>query len=241
MRPGSGSAGPVVPRSRGRRRRAGARSSPSSSATSSAPPPWPGRAAPRTRGGVAAAGTRPAAAHAHALADPDAVLITEATHRLVAGRFIVEAKGAPPLKGVRTPVAVYRVVQLSGVRSRLHAVGPRGLTPFVGREAERRLLAERWAQARAGEGQVVLITGEAGIGKSRLVQRFKEDLGGEPHTWIECVGSPYHQHTPFYAVTEMLGHVLAGRGDDPVEERTTRLERSRAAAGLQPAETVPLV
>jgi len=181
------------------------------------------------------------AARVQALADPDAVLITEATHRLVSGRFIVEAKGAPPLKGVRQPVAVFRVVQASGVRSRLDAAGPRGLTPFVGREGERRLLGERWAQARAGEGQVVLITGEAGIGKSRLVQRFKEDLGGEPHTWLECAGSPYHQHSPFYAVTEMLGRALAWRGDEPVEERIVRLEQGLAGAGLQLSEALPLV
>jgi class 3 adenylate cyclase len=113
------------------------------------------------------------AARVQALADPDAVLITEATHRLVAGKFIVEAKGAPPLKGVRQPVGVFRVVEPSGLQSRLAAAGPRGLTPFVGREAERRLLGERWAQARAGDGQLVLITGEAGIGKSRLVQTFR--------------------------------------------------------------------
>jgi class 3 adenylate cyclase/predicted ATPase len=181
------------------------------------------------------------AARLQALAEPDSALITEATHRLVAGRFIVEAKGAPPLKGARTPIEVYRVVRPSGVRSGVHATEPRGLTPFVGREAERRLLAERWKQACGGEGQVVLLTGEAGVGKSRLVQRFKEDLGGEPHTWIECGASPYHQHTPFYAVTEMLGQALARRGDGPVEERIARLEQSLAAAGLPPAETLPLV
>jgi class 3 adenylate cyclase/predicted ATPase len=181
------------------------------------------------------------AARVQAVAAPDTVVITGATHRLVAGRFIVEAKGAPPLKGVGTPVEVYRVVRPSGGRSGVHAPGSRGLTPFVGREAERRLLAERWTQARAGEGQVVLVTGEAGIGKSRLVQRFREDLGGEPHTWIESGGSRYHQHTPFYAVTEMLGQALAWRGDEAVEEQIVRLEQSLAAAGLPPTETVPLV
>src|SRR5207245_10431036 len=187
-------------------------------------------------------GAPPAVARrVHALGAPCAVLIPAATHGRVSGRFIVEAKGAPPLKGVRLPVAVFRVVQASGVRSRLAAAGPRGLTPFVGREGERRLLAERWAQARGGEGQVVLITGEAGIGKSRLVQRFKEELGGEPHTWLECAGSPYHQHTPFYAVTEMLGQALAGRGDEAVEDRIVRLEQSLAAAGLPLSAAVPLV
>src|SRR5262249_58557598 len=131
-----------------------------------------------------------------ALAAADSVLITEETHRLVAGRFIVEAKGAPPLKGVQTPIEVYRVVQPSSVRSRLHTAGPRGLTPFVGREAERRLLAERWALARAGEGQVVLITGEAGVGGAGLGGRVKGGLGGGAHTWGGGGGSPDHPPTP---------------------------------------------
>src|SRR5262245_9657329 len=181
------------------------------------------------------------AARVQALADPDAVLITEATHRLVSGRFVVEPKGTPPLKGVRTPVAVYRVVQPSGVRSRFAAASLRGLTPFLGRDAERRLLAERWAQTRAGEGQVVLITGEAGIGKSRLVQTFKEALTSEPHTWIECSGSPYHQNTPFYAVVDMLQQGLAWRGDEGVAERLEALERSLALSGMSLAEAVPLL
>src|SRR5436309_2905621 len=181
------------------------------------------------------------AARLQTMAEPDTVLITEATHRLVSGRFIVEAKGAPPLKGVRQPVAVFRVLQASGVRSRLAAAGARGLTPFVGREAERRLLAERWAQVRAGEGQVVLITGEAGIGKSRLVQTFKEEVAGDPHTWIECVGSPYHQNTPFFPVVDMLQQGLAWRGDESPAERLHGLERALALAGLRLPEAVPLV
>src|SRR5216110_601725 len=129
----------------------------------------------------------------------------ETTHRLVAGRFIVEAKGAPALKGVRTPVAVYRVVQASGVRSRLAAAAARGLTPFVGREHERRLLRERFEQAREGKGQVVMIVGEPGIGKSRLAQVLHEDLAGVPHIWLESGGALYFANTPFYAVIGLLG------------------------------------
>jgi class 3 adenylate cyclase/tetratricopeptide (TPR) repeat protein len=181
------------------------------------------------------------AARVQTLAEPDTVFVTEATHRLVSGRFVVEAKGAPPLKGVRASIAVYRVVQPSVVRSRFEAASLLGLTPFVGREAERRLLAERWAQARAGEGQVVLIAGEAGIGKSRLVRTFKETLAGEPHTWIECSGSPYHQNTPFYAVVDMLQQGLAWRGDEAVTERVGALEQSLALAGVAPPEAVPLL
>ena len=119
-------------------------------------------------GGEVFGETANVAARVQGAAEPDTALITEATHRLVAGRFIVEAKGAPPLKGVRTPVEVYRVVQPSGVRSRL-AVAAGRLTRFVGREVELATLIDRWARAQDGEGQTVVVLGEAGIGKSRLV------------------------------------------------------------------------
>ena len=183
------------------------------------------------------------AARVQTLAEPNTVLITETTHRLVAGRFIVEAKGAPALKGVRTPVAVYRVVQASGVRSRLAAAAARGLTPFVGREHERRLLRERFEQAREGKGQVVMIVGEPGIGKSRLAQVLHEDLAGVPHIWLESGGALYFANTPFYAVIGLLGQIfLSGaRADDSPEDRVAALERALEAAGLSLPEALPLV
>ena len=109
------------------------------------------------------------AARVQAAAEPGTVLITAATHRLVSGLFVVEDRGAQALKGIERPVQLYRVVQPSGVRGRLEAAAAaRGLTPFVGREDELRLLMNRWERALDGEGQVALIIGEAGIGKSRL-------------------------------------------------------------------------
>jgi class 3 adenylate cyclase len=155
-------------------------------------------------GGEVFGETANVAARVQGAAEPDTVLITAATHRLVAGLFMVEEQEPQPLKGVDRPMTLYRVLQPSGVRGRLAAAAPHGLTPFVGRTHERELLRQRWAQVRGGAGQVVLITGEAGIGKSRLVQMLKEDLAAEPHSWIECNGSPYHQNTPFFAVTDML-------------------------------------
>ena len=106
------------------------------------------------------------AARVQAAAEPDTVLITDATHRLVSGLFIVEDRGAYPLKGIERPMQLYRVVQPSGVRGRFEAAAAsRGLTPFVGREDELRALMNRWERALEGEGQVALIIGEAGIGK----------------------------------------------------------------------------
>ncbi len=111
--------------------------------------------------------------------------MSAATQRLVEGWFVVEAAGTHTLKGLQEPMALYRVVRASAARSRLEARGQRGFTPLVERGTERRLLLESWAQARDGAGQVVLLTGEAGIGKSRLVHVLREHLASEPHRWLE--------------------------------------------------------
>ena len=138
---------------------------------------------------------------------------------------MVEDRGAQALKGIERPVQLYRVIQPSGVRGRLEAAAAaRGLTPFVGREDELRLLMNRWERALDGEGQVALIIGEAGIGKSRLVQRFHEQIAGTPHTWIEAAAGAFFQNTPFYPVAEMLQQALAWRGDESAEEQLTQLE-----------------
>ena len=131
--------------------------------------------------------------------------------------------------------------QPSGVRSRLQAAATHGLTPFVGREHERRLLRERWEFAQKGEGQVVLISGEAGIGKSRLVGQFREDLSIASHTWIEAFCSPYSQGTPFAPIVELLNQLLAWRGDESRAERLAALERVLWPTGLKLEEAVPLV
>jgi class 3 adenylate cyclase len=142
------------------------------------------------------------AARVQAAAKPGTVVITDATHRLVSGLFVVDQLGAQALKGIERPVELYRVMQPSGVRGRLAAAAAsRGLTPFVGREDELRLLMSRWERALDGEGQVALIIGEAGIGKSRLLQRFHEQIAGTPHTWIEAHAGAFFQNTPFYPVS----------------------------------------
>jgi class 3 adenylate cyclase len=125
-------------------------------------------------------------ARVQASADPGTVLISDATQRLVSGLFAVEDRGAQELKGIARPVRLYRVIRPSGMRGRFEAAAAAGgLTPFVGREEELRLPVNRWERAREGDGQVALIVGEAGIGKSRLMQHFHEQIAGTPHTWIE--------------------------------------------------------
>src|SRR6266851_1600987 len=183
------------------------------------------------------------AARVQAEAEPDTVLITAAVHQLISGLFVVEERGARQFKGVPDSIELYRVVRPSGVRGRLEAAAAaRGLTPFVGREDELRSLMNRWERVLDGEGQVALIIGEAGIGKSRLVQRFHEQIAGTPHTWVAAAARAFFQNTPFYPVTEMLRELLAWRGDhSAAEEQLAQLEPRLALAGLKPAEAIPLI
>src|ERR1700694_1106823 len=113
-----------------------------------------------------------------------------------------------------------------------------GLTSFVGREDELRSLMNRWERALDGEGQVALIIGEAGIGKSRLLQRFREQITGTPHIWVEAGAGAFFQNTPFYPVTEMLWQML---GEIPAENQLEQLATRLTAAGLKPADALPLI
>ena len=160
------------------------------------------------------------AARVQAAAEPGTVLVTATVQRQVAGLFIVEDKGAHELKGVPVPVTLYRIVRVSGGRRR---TGARILTPFVGREEDLGVLARRWERARAGEGQFLLIVGEPGIGKSRLVEEFRARLGDMPHTWIEWSSSQLLQNTPLHPVLGW-GRARFGGPDVAPERRLGELE-----------------
>ncbi len=125
------------------------------------------------------------AARLQALAEPDTLVISAATQRLVHGLFEYQPLGPQTLKGIATPLSVYRVIEESAAQSRFEVALRTGLTPLVGREPELGLLRAHWEQAKAGAGQVVLLSGEPGIGKSRLVQELKEQLEHEGVTRME--------------------------------------------------------
>ena len=180
------------------------------------------------------------AARVQAAAEPDTVAITAATQRLVAGVFVVEDRGPQPLKGVREPMGLYRVLQPSGVRSRLDVAAGR-LTSFVGRDLELGTLVDRWERAAEGEGQNVLVVGEAGVGKSRLVYQLRERLAAVPHTWLECSATPYTEGTPFHPLIELVRRGLTWTPEDTAAERLEKLERSLTLARLDLSEAVPLV
>jgi class 3 adenylate cyclase len=139
------------------------------------------------------------AARVQAAAEPSSVLVTLNVQRQVAGLFVAEEHGERELRGVAEPVPLFRIVRASGGGRR---GGARALTPFVGREEELVVLARRWERARAGEGQFVLVVGEPGLGKSRLIEEFHSQLAETPHTWVEWRASQLLQNTPLHPIAE---------------------------------------
>jgi len=181
------------------------------------------------------------ASRVQAVAAPDTVVITAPVHQLISGLFVVEDRGAHALKGIELPVQLYRAIQPSVVRRRTRGPAARALTPFVGRDDEMRLLLSRWERACEGEGQLVIVAGEAGIGKSRLIEEFRARIKPTPHLWIECAGEQFFENTPFHAVSQMLNQGLGWRGDESKEERVVQVERSLELSGMKLGETVPLI
>jgi class 3 adenylate cyclase len=181
------------------------------------------------------------AARLQGLAAPNTVVISVATSRLVRGYFTCQDLGTHALKGLETPVHVSQVLGESAAQSRLDVAGVTGLTPLVGREAEVTLLRERWAQARDSLGQVMLLSGEAGIGKSRLVHVLTERGAHEGVTRLTLHCSPYHTHSAFYPVIDHLQRLLHWHRDMPPEARLATLEQAVQVAHLPLEEVVPLL
>jgi class 3 adenylate cyclase len=176
------------------------------------------------------------AARVQGLAEPGAVFVTANVQRQTAGLFVAEDKGAHELKGVAAPVTLYRIVRASGGRR----TGARTLTPLVGRGEELELLRRRWQRACNGAGQLTLIVGEPGIGKSRLVEEFRATLGETPHTFVEWSSSQLLQNTPLHPIAEW-GRQRFGGADEPPDRRLADLENTLRLIGLDPGEYAPLL
>jgi predicted ATPase len=177
------------------------------------------------------------AARVQALAEPGTVVVTARVQRQIAGLFVAEERGTHELKGVPEPVTLYRLVRASGGGRR---AGQRHLTPLVGRDEEIGTLMRRWERTRQGEGQLVLIVGEPGIGKSRLIEEFHGRLRDTPHTWVEWSCSQLLQNTPLHPIAEW-GRQRFGSADVPADRRLADLENTLALIKLDPAENVPLL
>ena len=182
------------------------------------------------------------AARLQGIAAPNTLVISATTFQLLGGFFACQPLGTPLLKGQAQPLAVYRVLYESMARSRLEAAGSTGWTPLVGREQEIGLLVARWAQVKEGVGQVVLLSGEAGIGKSRLVQVLQAHVAAEPQAWLTpCQCSPYHQHTALYPLIDLLERVaLRFEREESSPQKLRKLEGFLVQYGLPLAEAVPL-
>jgi class 3 adenylate cyclase/predicted ATPase len=177
------------------------------------------------------------AARVQALAEPGAVLVTARVQRQVAGLFVAEDRGTHTLKGVPEPTALFRLVRASGGGRRS---AQRNLSPLVGRDDEITMLTRRWERARRGDGQLVLIVGEPGLGKSRLIEEFHAQLADTPHTWVEWSCSQLLQNTPLHPIAEW-GRARFGGVDVPAERRLAELESSLAQVKLDPTENAALL
>jgi class 3 adenylate cyclase/tetratricopeptide (TPR) repeat protein len=181
------------------------------------------------------------AARLEGVAEPNTLVIGALTHQLLGGLFAYESLGAPPLKGVSTPIEVYRVLYESTARTRLEALAGTGLTPLVGRAGELRQLETAWRRVVGGRGEVVVVTGEAGIGKSRLVKELTEHASTRQAWFTHLQCSPYYQHTAFYPLIDLLERVvLRFERDESPADKQSKLEGLLVESGLPLADTVPL-
>ena len=180
------------------------------------------------------------AARLQGAALPGEVLLSGDTLRLIEGRFHTEEAGPYRLKGVEEPVAAHRLLARTVARSRLESAGARGLTPFVGREAEIALVLDGFERAGKGVGEVVLLEGDPGIGKSRLVHVVRERLAGRCN-WLEGHCSIDHRHSALFPVIRLLERELAFSEDETPRERRGKLERALEERGLVDDDVPPLL
>ncbi len=180
------------------------------------------------------------AARLQALAEPDMIVVSEATGAQLGEMFELEALGPVALKGFEKPVKAWRVRQGSRIASRSEALYAGAVTPLVGREEELNLLLRRWRQAQAGEGRVVLLSGEAGIGKSRLLAALEERLAAEPHASLRYFCSPHHQDSALYPITARLEHEAGFTRGDTAEDRLAKLEAVLATPSPPPDDVALL-
>jgi class 3 adenylate cyclase len=164
------------------------------------------------------------AARLQGIAEPNTIVIVESTRRLVGNLFELQDLGAKEVKGVSEPVRAYAVLRPASVESRFEALHASGLIELVGREEELEILSRRWSKARAGEGLVVLLSGEAGIGKSRLTAALLERLAGQPHTRLRYFCSPQHTDSALYPIIGQMERAAGLAHGDNAKVKLDKLD-----------------
>ena len=164
------------------------------------------------------------AARLQGIAEPNTVVIAEDTRRLLGNLFELTDLGSKELKGIAGPMRAWSVLRPSSAESRFEALHATGLTALVGREEEMELLSRRWSRAKAGQGQVVLLSGEAGIGKSRLTAALLERIANEPHTRLRYFCSPQHTDSAFYPIIGQMERAAGLAHDDTPKAKLDKLD-----------------
>jgi class 3 adenylate cyclase/predicted ATPase len=180
------------------------------------------------------------AARLQALAEPNMVVIAEGTRRLLGNLFEFEDLGAKDLKGIAGPVRAWAALRASSAEGRFEALHTAGLTELVGREEELELLLRRWSRAKRGEGQVVLVSGEAGIGKSRLTAALLERLSGEAHTRLRYFCSPQHTDSALYPIIGQMERAAGLAHDDKPQAKLDKLDAVLAQTSTSPGDAALL-
>ncbi len=176
------------------------------------------------------------AARLQALADPNAVVIADSTRRLLGNLFELRDLGPRDLKGIAGPARAWSVLRASSVESRFDALHTTGLTALVGREEESELLLRRWSRAKAGQGQMVLLLGEGGIGKSRLTAALLERLAPEPHTRLRYFCSPQHTDSAFHPFIGQLERAAGLAHEDEPQDKLDKLDAVLAQTSTSPED-----
>jgi class 3 adenylate cyclase/predicted ATPase/tRNA A37 threonylcarbamoyladenosine biosynthesis protein TsaE len=180
------------------------------------------------------------AARLQGLAEPDMVVVADSTRRLLGNLFELQDRGHQELKGIAGAVHVWAALRPAAVESRFDAFHGEDLASFVGREEESELLLRRWSKSKGGEGQVVLLSGEAGIGKSRLTAALLEQIGEEPHARLRCFCSPQHTVSALYPIIGQLERGAELAHDDSLRAKLDKLDSLLARSETSPDDSALL-
>jgi class 3 adenylate cyclase/predicted ATPase/tRNA A37 threonylcarbamoyladenosine biosynthesis protein TsaE len=180
------------------------------------------------------------AARLQGFAEPNSIVIADGTRKLVGNLFELEDLGPQELKGISGPIRAWAALRPASVEGRFEAMHAGGLTELLGREEELDLLLRRWSKAKCGEGQVVLLSGEAGIGKSRLTAALLERLATEPHTRLRYFCSPQHTDSAFYPIISQLERAARLAHDDTAQAKLDKLDTLLAKSFTSPQDVALL-